>query len=413
MGDISKRLAALTPRQQRLLELRLKKEGLSAGPSTQEAAAVIEGGDIPYAEADPGEWRKRPAARGLDFSLYFFSDDGSKTSDDKYRLLLESARFADAHGFRAVWTPERHFQDFGGLYPNPSVLSAALAVITERVQIRAGSVALPLHHPIRAAEEWAVVDNLSKGRVAVSIASGWHPADFVFAPQNYEDRKQVMFDYLETVQRLWSGAPVKFKGAGGIEVEVRALPRPVQPRLPIWVTTAGSAETWVRAGEAGANILAALVGYSLEDLAERIRLYREARARGGHDPARGVVTVMAHTFLGDDNGEVKEKVREPLSHYLRSYFNQFAGVGYDAEGATEEDKNTIVAKAFDHYFATGTLIGTPNKCSRLVDRLIETGVDEVACLIDFGLDLDSVMGGLRLLDELREHYAHKTTAESL
>ncbi|HEX8088511.1 MAG TPA: LLM class flavin-dependent oxidoreductase [Blastocatellia bacterium] len=415
MGDISKRLAALTPRQQRLLELRLKKEGLSADPAPQEvagAAGVIEGDEGLYAEADFDEWKKRPAPRGLDFSLYFFSDDGSKTSDDKYRLLLESARFADAHGFRAVWTPERHFQDFGGLYPNPSILSAALAVITERVQIRAGSVALPLHHPIRTAEEWAVVDNLSKGRVAVSIASGWHPTDFVFAPQNYEDRKQVMFDYLETIQRLWSGEPVKFKGAGDSEVEVRILPRPIQPRLPIWITTAGSAQTWIRAGEVGANILAALVGYSLEDLAERIRLYREARAGGGHDPARGQVTVMAHTFLGDDNQEVKEKVRAPLCHYLRSYFNQFADVGYDAEGVTEEDKNTIVAKAFDHYFATGTLIGTPNKCSRLVDRLIETGVDEIACLIDFGLDIDSVMGGLRRLDEVRAHYAHKSTAGS-
>jgi natural product biosynthesis luciferase-like monooxygenase protein len=412
MGDVSKRLAALSPQQQRLLELRLKKQGLSASAPQEAASApsVIAGGEGLYVEADSDEWRKKPAAGGMHFSLYFFSDDGSKVSDDKYRLLLESARFADAHGFRAVWTPERHFQDFGGLYPNPSVLSAALAVITERVQIRAGSVALPLHHPVRAAEEWAVVDNLSKGRVAVSVASGWHPADFIFAPQNYRDRKQVMFDYVETIQRLWSGEPVKFKGPDGGEVEVRILPRPIQPRLPIWITTAGSAQTWARAGEVGANILAALVGYSLEDLAERIRLYREARSRSGHDPAEGQVTVMAHTFLGDDNEEVKGKVRVPLSHYLRSYFNQFADVGYDADGVTEEDKDAIVAKAFDHYFATGTLIGTPNKCARLVDRLIEAGVDETACLIDFGLDLDSVMASLRRLDEVRAHYEHNAGA---
>ena len=81
---------------------------------------------------------------------------------DRYRLLLEGARFADRHGFAAVWTPERHFHAFGGLYPNPAVTGAALAAITERIGIRAGSVVLPLHNPIRVAEEWSVVDNLSR-----------------------------------------------------------------------------------------------------------------------------------------------------------------------------------------------------------------------------------------------------------
>src|SRR6185295_17743730 len=103
--------------------------------------------------------------------------------------LMEGAKFADRNGFAAVWTPERHFHAFGGLYPNPSVTSAAIAAITQRVKIRAGSVVLPLHHPLRVAEEWAVVDNLSNGRVGLAFASGWHSIDFVLAPQNYADRK--------------------------------------------------------------------------------------------------------------------------------------------------------------------------------------------------------------------------------
>jgi natural product biosynthesis luciferase-like monooxygenase protein len=409
MDDVSKRLASLSPERRRLFELRLKKQGLAASVAQESSAVAIKAAGSPD-EADSDRWKKKPATRGIHFSLYFFSDDGSKTVQDKYCLLLESVRFADSHGFRAVWTPERHFQDFGGLYPNPSVLSAALAVITERIQIRAGSVVLPLHHPVRAAEEWAIVDNLSKGRVGVSIASGWHPDDFLFAPQNYEDRKKVMFDNIETIQRLWAGERLKFTGVGGGEVEVSILPRPIQPRLPVWVTTAGSIQTWVKAGEVGANVLAALVGYSLEDLAERIKTYRAARARCGHDPATGQVTVMAHTFIGDKNEVVKEQVRSSLSHYLLSYFNQFANVGYDPEAATEEDKNTIIAMAFEHYFANGSLLGTPNKCARLIDRLIEVGVDEIACLIDFGLDKHAVMESLHRLSEMRDHYSQEVGA---
>jgi len=87
-------------------------------------------------------------------------------------MLLESAKFAVDNGFAAVWTPERHFQRFGGLYGSPSVTAAALSVVTKRIAIRAGSVVLPLQNPLRVAEEWAMIDNLSNGRVAIAAASG-------------------------------------------------------------------------------------------------------------------------------------------------------------------------------------------------------------------------------------------------
>ena len=86
--------------------------------------------------------------------------------------MFEGARFGDRHGFTAIWIPERHFHAFGGFSPNPSVIAAALARETKQIQLRSGSVVLPLHHPIRVAEEWAVVDNLSQGRVGISFASG-------------------------------------------------------------------------------------------------------------------------------------------------------------------------------------------------------------------------------------------------
>ena len=88
--------------------------------------------------------RQGSAAKPLDFSLFYFADDSDQPGRDRYRLLLEGAKFADRNGFAAIWTPERHFHAFGGLYPNPSVTGAAVAAITERVGIRAGSVVLPL-----------------------------------------------------------------------------------------------------------------------------------------------------------------------------------------------------------------------------------------------------------------------------
>jgi natural product biosynthesis luciferase-like monooxygenase protein len=401
MDDIAKRFSSLTPEQLALLELRLKKQGLRS--PLEQTAEVGAQPRIEQSEVD-FDWKSRPVEKGLSFSLYFFSDDGSKDSPDKYRLVLESAKFADRNDFSAVWTPERHFQDFGGLYPNPSVLSAALAMITERVQIRAGSVALPLHHPVRVAEEWSVVDNLSNGRVAISFASGWHPDDFIFAPAVYEDRKEVMFRHIELIQRLWSGEAFMMPGVGGQEVTVRLLPKPLQRRLPIWITSAGSSATWIRAGEIGANVLAALIGYSFEELADRIRSYREARARHGYDPQTGVVSIMMHTFVGQSNSAVKEQVRAPFTHYLRSYFKQYDNVRVAADDVTEDDRDAIMNAAFELYFENNTLMGTPAKCSRVIEQLLAVGVDEVACLVDFGVEADAVLGNLQHLNELREHY---------
>jgi natural product biosynthesis luciferase-like monooxygenase protein len=177
--------------------------------------------------------------------------------------------------------------------------------------------------------------------------------------------------------------------------------------LPIWITSSGSAETWRRAGAIGANVLAAYIGYSPKELAQRIELYREARATHGHDPRTGVVTIMLHTFVGDDDQEVKETVRAPFSNYLRTYFKQYETTVAGVAGVSEADKDALMSVAFEKYFEASTLMGTPDKCARLIDRLIEIGVDEIACLIDFGVDADSVLRSLERLEDLKNIFPAK------
>lgn len=417
MSDLQQRLAALSPEQRALFEQRLKQEGLdtlvSAGgaiATTADAPAGNGAGESHTATA-VAVAKKIDISKGMQFGLYFFSGDGSTSADQKYRLLLESAKMADRYGFTAVWTPERHFQDFGGLYPNPSVLSAALAAVTEGVQIRAGSVALPLHHPIRVCEEWAVVDNLSGGRVAVCFASGWHPVDFILAPQPtldyYGRRKDVMADNIRMIRRLWAGEKLPFTGIDGNEVQVRVLPKPVQEQLPIWIASQGSPETFVRAGELGANILTGIVGQPLEELEQKIKSYRDSLAAHGYDPAAGQVTVMLHTFMGTDNEAVKAQSRGPLTSYLRTFIKQQENMKSEYDLATEADKEALVSFAFEQYFKESTLLGTPDKCAALVESLIGIGVDEIACLIDFGIETEAVLEGLQVLHELKERYPYR------
>ncbi len=164
------------------------------------------------------------SAQKMDFSLYYWGNDDGQ-GPKKYELLLEGAKFADSHGFTAVWTPERHFHAFGGPYPNPSVTGAAIAAVTRNLSVRAGSCVVPLHHPARIAEEWAVIDNLTNGRTGIAIASGWQPEDFVLRPENAPpNNKTAMFAAADQVRRLWRGEGVDFPKSDGTTFTVKPSP---------------------------------------------------------------------------------------------------------------------------------------------------------------------------------------------
>ncbi|MEY8837435.1 MupA/Atu3671 family FMN-dependent luciferase-like monooxygenase, partial [Cribrihabitans sp. XS_ASV171] len=355
--------------------------------------------------------------RHIDFNLmYWGNDDGP--GPKKYELLLEGAKFADANGFNAVWTPERHFHAFGGPYPNPSVTGAAVAAVTKNLSVRAGSCVAPLHHPARIAEEWAVIDNLTGGRAALGFASGWQPDDFVLRPENAPPQnKPAMFEAIETVRKLWRGEAVGFPRADGSIHEVVTQPRPVSKELAVWVTTAGNPETWREAGRVGANVLTHLLGQSIEEVGEKIRIFHAALREAGHDPADFRVTLMLHSYLAQTREEARRIAREPMKDYLRSaagLIKQYAwafpafkkpkGVSnpfeMDLGSLTGDELEAILDFAFERYFEDSGLFGTVEDGVARVEALKRIGVDEVACLIDYGIDPALVLEGLKPLAEV-------------
>jgi natural product biosynthesis luciferase-like monooxygenase protein len=360
------------------------------------------------------------ADRPMGFGLFYFAADSTGAPQrNAYKVMLEGARFADTHDFVAVWTPERHFHAFGGLYPNAAVTSAAVAAITEKVQIRAGSVVLPLHNPIRVAEDWAVVDNLSGGRVGLSFASGWHANDFALMPDNFERRREIMSESIETVLKLWRGEKHKTINGEGKEIEVSVLPRPIRERPPMWVASAGNIETFKIAGRAGHNILTNMLGQDLKDLQTKFEAYHEARKENGHE-GPGIISVMLHTFVCDDDEKAREIARKPFGDYLASSYDLVkvapwmfpafkqpsqkgsAGSAFDPQSFDDDDMRALLDYAFERYFETAGLFGTPETALRVVDQLKGIGATEVACLIDFGIDPDVVLSNLVHLDRLRQ-----------
>ena len=373
----------------------------------------------------------RASSRAMDFGLFYFAAHSNHAKPgDAYRLLTEGAKFADEHGFTAVWTPERHFHAFGGFYPNPAVTTAALSTITTRIQLRAGSIVLPLHNPLRVAEDWAVIDQLSGGRVGLSFASGWHVDDFAFMPENFERRREVMCESIDTVMRLWRGESIAVRNGAGKTIDVTVLPRPIQAQPPIWIASAGSVETFVLAGRLGANVLTNMLGQDLADLKQKFAAYRAARREHGYE-GEGTITVMLHTFVNHDSEEARRLARKPFSDYLASSYDLVkvapsmfpafrqpsrstaSSAALDQPEYTEEDMAALLEHAFDRYFDTAGLFGTPERALTMVDQLSEIGATEIACLIDFGIDPEIVLESLKHLDRLRRLCAERASRTGL
>jgi natural product biosynthesis luciferase-like monooxygenase protein len=352
----------------------------------------------------------------MDFGIMFFPADDAPTCT--YETVREVTIFADRHHFTSVWTPERHFHQFGGMFPNPSVMSAALASITNNIHIRAGSLISPLHNAIRITEDWAVIDHLSQGRIGISFGSGWNVDDFVIEPDAYHERKELMYAQINEVKTLWAGGSIaKVNGAGRL-TEIKLTPKPYQPELPIWITSSGDINTFTRAGSMGANILTHLMSHSVAELSKKIEAYKGARKTSHFDPSGGTITLMLHTFLSRDSAQVREKALTPFSSYLRSAIdleNKSAKGGGTISGGSfcppfkPEDKilDELIEMSFNRYCNEASLMGTPEKCMRFVAQLEEIGVTEIACLVDFGLDMESLFSSLHLLDELRHTYSDK------
>jgi natural product biosynthesis luciferase-like monooxygenase protein len=339
--------------------------------------------------------------RTMAFSVIFFSDV-NQALDHKYQLVFDVTAFADQHGFTAVWLPERHFHPFGGIYPSPATLAAALAVKTKHIRLRSGSVVLPLHHPIEVVETWSMVDNLSAGRVDLGFASGWNPNDFILSPGAYGNLKQVWHERIPLVQKLWRGEPVTFENGKGEPVEIQVYPKPIQPDLNIWFVISKSDESFKYAGSQGYNVLTMLQGIDLDELGKKIRLYRTARQENGFNPDEGLVTLMLHTLVHQDLKLVEEAVREPFFAYIKSALSGHIQVLAKDQRPSEAELNKIVDYSYERYFKTGALFGSIKDTEPVVAKASAVGVNEIACLMDFGVDYRVVMDSLAYLDGLND-----------
>ncbi|AZE63488.1 MULTISPECIES: MupA/Atu3671 family FMN-dependent luciferase-like monooxygenase [Pseudomonas] len=361
----------------------------------------------PIAPSSGQPANKYLGSQDINLSLSFFSSVAVDDQAPRYDLLMRCVELADREGLHAVWLPERHFGDFGELFPNPSVVAAAISGRTRQIGIRAGSVVAPLHDPLRLVEEWSVVDNLSGGRVGISFASGWNPDDFVLSPDSFEARRSITSEVIDTVRLLWSGESIRRRNGTGAWVDVFSRPRPLCKHLPTWLTVV-RADGFIRAAQMGVNVLTGMMELKEAELAVAIRNYRAEHPK----PAESHVTLLLHTYIDPTHGRAADLARGPLARYLGSHLKS----GESAMATNGDlsnvigtvnntDKDAILMHMARRYIANRSMIGTPAEAVSVCQRLAAAGVDEIACLVDFGLTPDHVLAGMEQLLRVRDTLA--------
>ena len=290
-------------------------------------------------------------------------------ADRSAASLSRQAQLAESLGYESFWLPESHF--VANAIPDPLMLLAAVAAGTHRLRLGTTSYLVPLRNPLQAAEQVAVLDRLSNGRVVVGVGRGYAAPmlrAFDVAPS---EKRQRFERNLELMMRAWQGEALPVGGAGEAVV---LDPLPVQkPHPPVWVAAFGP-KALAQAGRLGLPYLASPME-TLTDLQTKFALHGSAAHAAGHDEV-AVRPIMRTVFIGRGRREV-DQLKTRLDALDRPQRNQGAGVD---DWAVVGDRGFVAAKLQEYREALSAthMVVTRLRIAGIEERRLRESVEAIA-----------------------------------
>lgn len=238
-----------------------------------------------------------------------------RTFAREYRETLDLVRLAESAGFDSAWVSEHHGGSDGYL-PSLLPMLGAFADATERILLGTGVVLAPLHHPLRLAEDAAVVDQLSDGRLVLGLGIGWREEEFRMFGVPMRERALRTEETIEILRRAWSGRRFSFHGRVFAFDRVKVTPPPARPGGP-QIYLGGYSELAVRrAGRLGDGYVADAM--PAEDLRRSVEIVEEAATGAGRDPSSLGLALMQNVFVGPKDG-AWDVAAPGVAHQLGAY----------------------------------------------------------------------------------------------
>jgi len=271
--------------------------------------------------------------------------------DVYYRQVLEEVELAEELGWECFLFNEHHFLGYGGLVANPAVLLAAAAARTTRIRLGPCIAILPLRHPLVSAEDYAMVDAISGGRLEFGIGSGNTEMDYRVFGVTRENDRQRLHEALDVILKTWGNERSSHRGNFWQFEELTLYPRPIQqPHPPIWVAGT-SAEGLGWAGRNGFNIMTVGHPHPPEKVRTGVEAWKQGLIEGGFDPKQKHCQLHVRTHVNESDERAKEIAMPAISRY-----DAISRIGRRSLTVTpaEYDWDTMLATGRNNY-------GTPDQ----------------------------------------------------
>jgi len=302
-----------------------------------------------------------------------------------YNELMEDAQYCDElQTIKTIWQTEHHFW-YDGYSPALLTVAGGIAAATKHIRIGQSTILFSQHEALRIAQQAAVVDQISGGRLDLGLGLGYRDNEFDGFNIDRRTRRTRFEEGIEVVRAAWSDGPVNFSGKQFNVPDVNVTPKPFQAEVPIWVAAVGQ-QPIMRAAKMGASIILS-DALTLDQLSEHIELYYKTAAEFGVDVSRAKMGVLRRGWVAETDDDAYQNALKSLRFLLR---DQLGGWRYlkDEEGNsvgfdTPDKLDAAAAKLVTVHERT---IGRPEKVTRGLREIAATGCNHII----FGTRFDSL-----------------------
>jgi alkanesulfonate monooxygenase SsuD/methylene tetrahydromethanopterin reductase-like flavin-dependent oxidoreductase (luciferase family) len=348
--------------------------------------------------------------RAVKFDIFYqLPEAASQTTAGRYRELIAEAAEADRLGFHTVWLAEVHFAPRFSVMPAPLMLLAAIAERTTNIRLGMAVNLMPLHHPIRLAEEVATLDVLSGGRVEFGAGRGAFPLNYRGYGVDMANSRALFADGLEILKAAWTHKRVTIDakhaaGAGGRLDGIEVVPKPIQQPHPPIRLAANSADTFTFAGANRYPIFAGGPVNPIPVLAERLRIYENALRAAGHERPDDWLAAALMVFVGRDRAQVRATIEPSLRNYFDAVGEIIEPESLAAGHQVEFQKVRDRLRAIDYSTVDSMMgiFGDPQYCiDRIADLQGQFGFTRLVCWFETGgiSGHQNVLAAMRLFAE--------------
>ncbi len=328
----------------------------------------------------------------MEFGYFTLSDNhyegNTRDANTFVKDLTAEALYADQLGMHSAWIGEHHFNSLG-VNSSPEMVLAYIAALTKHIRLAPAVTVLPLHNPIRVAEQWATLDLLSGGRVDFAAGRGYDRREYLPFGISFEDNQSIFDEGMEVLRDLWNsgGERIDHKGKHYQFEDVRITPQPLQKPMPMYVASFSKPSIELAArlncGLIVAPFAAAMSFGGLKQVAD---LYHESCAKYGTKPHRLMCSYFTH-FADDAASEQAQRARQ-IRYYKECVIPSFPG---DPRTAPPSYRYFIDMVERLHKVKpedlteNSVLIGNSARMTEILKKVEAAGFDEVILYFNVGM----------------------------